>query len=210
MTPPTNLDLEAAVATEFVALADRLDPLPEPGWDTPSLCAGWRVREVVAHMTMPVRYSTEQFMAELRECDGDFTRLSDRVAARDAALPVSALVGNLRDEALHRWVPPGGGQAGALNHVVIHGLDITVPLGVDRAPDERLRAVLDDLTTGGTHAHFGVDAAGMALRATDMDWGFGSGTPVTGAAGDLTLLLCGRRLPAGRIAGDPAGRGTAT
>ena len=25
-------------------------------WDAPSLCEGWRTREVVAHMTMPARY----------------------------------------------------------------------------------------------------------------------------------------------------------
>lgn len=32
---------------------DLLADLDEAGWDHPSLCAGWRVREVVAHMTMP-------------------------------------------------------------------------------------------------------------------------------------------------------------
>ena len=53
-------------------------------WDTPSLCAGWRVRDVVAHMTMPARYSQEEFMAELSRCEFDFTRLSNEVASRDA------------------------------------------------------------------------------------------------------------------------------
>jgi len=38
-------------------------------WDTPSLCAGWRVREVVAHMTMAARYPEDELMAELRRCD---------------------------------------------------------------------------------------------------------------------------------------------
>jgi uncharacterized protein (TIGR03083 family) len=191
------------VTTEFLALADLLDKLPDASWDTPSLCAGWRVREVVAHMTMPVRYSMEQFMAELRDCDGDFTRLSNLVASRDAALPAGALVGNLRDEMMHHWTPPGGGYAGALNHVVIHGLDITVPLGVKRpSPDETVRVVLDDLTRGGTHAHFGFELDGLSLRATDMDWSFGSGAPISGAAADLALLVCGRKLPAGRIDGE--------
>jgi len=202
MKPPTDIDLQSLVTNEFLALADLLDTLPDEGWDTPSLCAGWRVREVVAHLTMPVRYSAAQFGAELRNCDGDFTRLSNVVASRDAALPTSALVGNLRDEMMHHWTPPGGGYTGALNHVVIHGLDITVPLGVRRrSPDETLRVVLDDLTRGGTHAHFGFDLDGLSLRATDMDWRFGSGTPISGAAEDLALLICGRKLPAGRIHG---------
>jgi uncharacterized protein (TIGR03083 family) len=203
MEPTNDSDLQAAVTAEFLTLADLLDDLPDPRWDTPSLCAGWRVREVVAHMTMPARYSTEEFVAELQACGGDFARLSNLVAARDAALPVDTLVSNLRDDVMHQWVPPGGGETGALNHVVIHGLDITVPLGVDEPPREKaLRAVLDDLTWGGTHAHFGFDLDGLRLQATDMDWAFGSGTPISGAAEDLALLICGRRLPAGRISGE--------
>ncbi len=209
MTPPTDADRQSAVTTEYLALADLLDTLPADGWDTPSLCAGWRVREVVAHLTMPVRYSPAQFMAELQACDGDFTRLSNVVAARDAALPVGTLVGTLRDERLHHWTPPGGEYMGALNHVVIHGLDITVPLGVRRpSPDGTLRLVLDDLTRGGIHAHFGFDLDGLSLRATDMDWSFGSGTPISGAAEDLALLICRRTLPPGRIHGDLPGQRT--
>ena len=200
MNPQNDIDLQSAITAEFLALADLLDTQPESGWETPSLCAGWRVREVVAHMTMPVRYSPEEFMAQLQECGGDFTRLSNAVASRDAVLPTTVLVGNLRDDVLHHWTPPGGGQTGALNHVVIHGLDITVPLGVERrSSDETLRVVLDDLTRGGTHAHFGFDVTGLSLQATDMDWSFGSGTPVTGTGQDLALLICGRQLPAGRV-----------
>ena len=129
MTASTEIDPGAAVAAEFLALAEVLDGLPNAGWDTPSLCDGWRVREVVAHVTMPVRYSPEAFRAELQDCGGDFSRLSNRIAARDAALPADVLVGGLRDQTMHRWLPPGGGPIGALNHVVIHALDVTVPLG---------------------------------------------------------------------------------
>jgi uncharacterized protein (TIGR03083 family) len=197
---PAAIDPQSAVGTEFLALADLLGALPDAAWDTPSLCAGWRVREVVAHMTMAVRYPPAEFGALLRDCGGDFTRLSNMVASRDAMLPRGTLEGNLRDEAMHRWAPPGGGYPGALNHVVIHGLDITVPLGVPGRPSaETMRFVLDDLTRGGTHAHFGFDPGGLSLQATDMDWAFGSGKPVRGAAEDLALLICGRSLPPGRI-----------
>lgn len=200
MTTPTDIDLQAAVAAEFLALADLLVTLPEEGWDTPSLCDGWRVREVAAHMTMAARYTEAQFFAELGACDGDFTRLSNSIASRDAELPSSVLVENLRDEGMHRWTPPGGGYTGALNHVVIHSLDITVALGMARrAPDDTIRAVLDDLTHGGAHGHFGFDLDGLILRATDIDWTYGSGEPISGTAKDLALHICGRRLPPGRI-----------
>lgn len=189
----TTTDLQAGVTAEFTWLADVLDGLGDGAWDTPSLCAGWRVREVVAHMTMAVRYTPPEFYAELEACNGDFTLLSDRLATRDAELPTTALVANLRDDAMHAWIPPGGGPIGALSHVVIHGLDVTVPLGVGRpSPDEAVLAVLDHLTLGGGHANFGFELDGLCLQATDRNWIFGSGTPVRGTAADLVLLVSGR------------------
>ena len=199
-TPNDNDDVQPAVAAALLALADLLETLPEPRWDTPSLCEGWRVREVVAHMTMAARYSPAEFGAELGAAQGDFTVLSNRVAARDGALPLGDLLGSLRSDVMQHWTPPGGGSAGALNHAVIHGLDITVPLGAERlSPDDTIRAVLDGLTRGGIHAHFGTDLTGIELRATDLDWSFGSGRLVTGAAQDIALDICGRTLPSGRL-----------
>jgi uncharacterized protein (TIGR03083 family) len=199
-----DADLQPAVAAEFLALADLLDGASDAQWDTPSLCAGWRVREVIAHMTMAARYSEDEFMAELRRCGFDFSRLSNELASRDAGLPAAELVACLRADVMHHWTPPGGGYHGALNHVVIHGLDVTVPLGVPRrSPDETIRVVLDDLTRGGGHAHFGTGIDGRSLQATDLDWAYGSGPALRGAAGDLALVICGRTVPAGRLEGKP-------
>jgi uncharacterized protein (TIGR03083 family) len=199
-----DTDLQPAVAAEFLALADLLDATTDAQWDTPSLCAGWRVREVIAHMTMAARYSEEAFMAELRRCEFDFGRLSNEVAGRDAGLPTGDLVANLRSEVMQHWTPPGGGYHGALNHVVIHGLDVTVPLGVPRrSPDDTIRIVLDDLTKGAVSERFGTTIEGRSLQAADLDWSYGSGPVLRGTAEDLALMLCGRTLPAGRIEGEP-------
>jgi uncharacterized protein (TIGR03083 family) len=199
-----DADLQPAVAAEFQALAGLLDSATGAQWDTPSLCAGWRIREVIAHMTMAARYSEEEFMAELRRCDFDFGRLSNEIAARDAELPASELVASLRSEVMQHWTPPGGGWHGALNHVVIHGLDVTVPLGVPRrSPDATIRVVLDDLTGGGVHERFGTSVQGRSLQATDLDWSYGSGAALRGQAEDLALVLCGRAIPEGRLDGEP-------
>lgn len=209
-TPPTTNDshLQPAVAAEFTSLADLLAAASDAQWDTPSLCEGWRVREVVAHMTMAARYSEAEFMTELRRCDFDFTRLSNEVAGRDAGLPADELVASLRSDVMQRWIPPGGGYHGALNHVVIHGLDVTVPLGVPRrSPDDTIRVVLDDLTADGGHAHFGIVINGRRLEASDLDWSHGSGPVLRGAAEDLALAMCGRAVPAGRLRGEPLQRG---
>ncbi len=55
-----------------------------------ALC-GWRVREVIAHLTMAARYPEQEFMAELQRCGFDFTRLSNEIASRDAGLPTASL-----------------------------------------------------------------------------------------------------------------------
>jgi len=183
-------------------LAEVLASLPPESWDSPTLCTGWRVRDVVAHITMPFRYRPPRFMFEMIRSRGNFNRMADRCARRDAAAPAADLTAALRDNAEHPWKPPGGGLGGALTHDVIHGLDITVALGIDRTvPAGRLAIVLDGITAARSLEFFGASLSGIQLRANDTDWSFGSGTPVTGAAQDLALVVCGRRLPAGRLDG---------
>jgi uncharacterized protein (TIGR03083 family) len=191
--PENRTGFATSLDRSYDTLADLLDRRSAADWDTPSLCEGWRVREVVAHVTMPARYDEAAFMAELHEDDFDFERLSPRIAARDADLPIAELVANLRSETLHRWSPPGGDDHAALNHAVIHSLDITVPLGEPRcATDDAIRTVLDDLTGGGVHAHFGTEIEGRHFIATDIDWSYGTGAPVSDTATALALGLCGR------------------
>jgi uncharacterized protein (TIGR03083 family) len=204
----TESELPAQIAAERRELARVLSDLPALAWNADTLCAGWRVREVVAHMTMPFRYSAARFAAELARSGGRFNLMSDRVARRDAAAVSAAdLLSVLQANATHPWKPPGGGYVGALTHDVIHGLDITVPLGIARrVPEDRLRAVLDAIAAPKARKHFGTDLSGVQLKAEDMDWVSGSGRQLSGAAQDLALVLCGRKLPPGRLHGEPAAR----
>jgi uncharacterized protein (TIGR03083 family) len=199
------------IATERRELAAVLLGLPEERWDEATLCAGWRVREVVAHMTMQYRYSTPHWLFELVKSGFRMNRMLDDRARHDAgAVPYGALAALLRDNAEHPWKPPGGGYEGALTHDVVHGLDFTVPLGVGRrVPEAPLRAVLTGLGSAKGLKWFGVDLDGVALRADDMEWSFGSGAPMTGAAQDLVMVLTGRLLPSGHLSGEPAARYTA-
>ena len=198
------------IAAQRAELAEVLASLPTPSWDEPTLCAGWRVREVVAHITMPFRFSGRRFALELAKSRGRFNDMADRVARRDAAaMSPEDLTGAVRSNTGHPWKPPGGGYTGALAHDLIHGLDLTVPLGLDRpVPEERLRLVLPASLSDRSVKFFGVDLDGIELRAQDMDWTLGAGVPLTGTAADLLLVMCGRTLPAGRLAGEPSVRFT--
>ncbi|GII78453.1 hypothetical protein Sru01_34350 [Sphaerisporangium rufum] len=205
----TDARIREAVAAERREQAELLATLRPEQWDAPTLCEGWRVREVIAHTTMPYRTSVRRTLLDLVKARGNFNRMADRAARRDAArLPAERLIAALRDNAEHPWTPPGGGPAGALSHDVIHGLDITVGLGLDRlVPPERVVMVLAGLRPRNV-AFFGTDLTGVELRATDLDWSYGTGTPLHGLAQDLLLAICGRRLPPDRLKGDPAPRFT--
>ncbi len=185
-----------AVGPQVQALAGALAAQRSTVGDLPSLCEGWTVRNVLAHVTMAARYDPAAFKAELAAAGYDFQTLSDAVAQRDGELPLEELLGHLRSETMAQWAPPGGGAAGALSHVVIHGLDITSANGLARsASDEATRHVLDGLTAGGVQNHFGTQIDGLSLRALDLDWAYGEGTPVEADAGDLVLALAGRARP---------------
>lgn len=191
-------DPQAQVAPTYTGLAELLASVSAETWDAQSLCEKWQVRHVVAHVAMPTRLTPEQFGAEMVAAGGDFTVLSDTVAARDATLPVADHLDALRSQQLHEWQPPGGGADGALSHAVIHSLDVTVAL--DRravAPDDALRAVLDQLTAS-NGAFFGLDLSDVRLDATDTNWSWGTGVPVRATSGELVSLLGGRTLPDGR------------
>ena len=191
-------DLQSLVAPTCEGLADLLASAPAETWNAPSLCEGWQVRHVVAHVTMPARMTPEQYGAEMAAAGGDFGVLSDTVAARDAVLPPADLLAALRSPLLHEWQPPGGGAVGALSHAVIHSLDVTV--AVDRpavAPEEAVVALLDQLTAA-DGGFFGIDLTGVRLEAADTDWTWGSGDGVRADSGLLVALLSGRTLPDGR------------
>jgi uncharacterized protein (TIGR03083 family) len=204
---PSDPELTAMITGHRRQLTDLLAALPASAWDQPSLCAGWRVREVAAHILMTLRTPAWRFAAEMARSGGNFNRMADRVARRDGAAAPAELVAALREHGDTIFQPPGGGVGAGLTHDVVHGLDMTVALGVEHpVPEPTLRAVLDTVNGTQSRKHFGVNLDGIRLQADDIDWSCGSGQVVSGSAQDLALVACGRRLPAGRLQGGASAR----
>jgi len=201
----SDVDLLSAITQVRTQELSMLTALPAAQWDLPTLCDGWRVREVVAHQTMPFRYSRSRIALEMLKSIGQFNRMADRIAKRDAAAPsIDEQLAALRDNLTNPWKPPGGGLQGALCHDVIHSLDIATPLGLElQIPHQYLRLSIDQVT-GRAKNPFGTDLDGTDLQADDCDWNTGSGTPLRGSAQDLLLVYCGRKLPVGRVKGELA------
>jgi uncharacterized protein (TIGR03083 family) len=204
----TDDGIRAATVAERRAQVALYGSLTDEQWNAPSLCSGWRVAEVLAHTTMPFRYSGGRVVRGVLAARGSFDRFADRAARRDAAeLSTGELLTSLRDDVEFEWSPPGGGPLGALSHDVIHGLDVSAALGLDdrHASPERCALVLSGLRPKQLRL-FGVDLTGVRLQATDADWSHGDGEVVQGRAQDLLLAVCGRHQPAGRLTGAAADR----
>lgn len=198
---PRQLDLADPLARETAAERERLAELyaglDTSQWSTPSLCAGWRVREVLAHVTMPYRHSGLRVLRGIASARGDFNRFADRIAHEDTArLSDADLLDALWNNIDHPWRPPGGGQVGALSHDVIHGLDVTEALGLPSVPPDRVRQVLVNAGPRAL-AYFGTDLTGQRLVATDTDLSLGEGPSVVELpARELLLRVTGRLRPA--------------
>lgn len=190
---PEPDDLTTETYAERERLATLLADLDPDQWAAPSLCEGWRVREVVAHLTMPFRTKPPRLLAGLIRARLSFNRFADHDArAVTATMSDAAILELLRENIRHPWRPPGGGQAGALSHDVIHGLDITEPVGLPGAPPSRIARVLEHAGARNLR-YFGVDLAGHRLVADDADVSIGEGTPHQMPAKDILLVVTGRR-----------------
>ncbi|SFS31003.1 maleylpyruvate isomerase family mycothiol-dependent enzyme [Saccharopolyspora flava] len=183
--------MELAVA-ERGDLADYLATLTRGQWEEPTLCAGWRVRDVVAHV---ISYDDLSWPGVLKRA----VRAGFRPGAINEGLVAesrSRSTGELLDRLRANLRPTGpitvnGGMI-PLVDATIHHQDIRRPLGQPREiPPERLRVVLD-LAMKAPPVGAKKRAAGLRLVATDLDWSRGDGPEVRGPAEALLMTLAGR------------------
>jgi uncharacterized protein (TIGR03083 family) len=176
------------------AVADLLSTLTELEWETPSLCAGWRVRDVAAHLAMiPNPPSPGAMLVETVRARGSFHRLNHDIAVRYAQRPPADLVGELRRYADSHRLPVVTNYRNVLFDILVHSQDIAIPLG------RELPLPVDAAAAGATRVwRMGWPfwarrrLRGLQLSATDTGWSAGRGERVTGTIAALLLLLTGR------------------
>lgn len=196
VAPLTVDEVWAVVDRQRAGLADLLEGLTDEQWDVPSLCDGWRVREVAAHLTL-AHTSPGRAVVEAVRARGSFDAMIRDTALRRATAPREELVAALRAMVGSRRRAPGVSPLEPLLDVLVHGQDIALPLGVDRA------VPLDAATTAATRVWtmgwpmaraFGARRRlrGLELVADDVDWAVGAGLRVEGPVAALLLVLTGR------------------
>lgn len=173
-------------------LADLMDDLSPAEWETPSLCAGWRVRDVAAHLTLAHTGIGSAVVGAVR-ARGSFDRMIRDTAIRQARLPVDNYAPMLRSMVGSRRTAPVVTPLEPLTDVLVHGQDIAIPLGRARPmPLDGAATAADRVWSTGFPFRARRRLAGLHLRATDHPWEAGAGEPVEGPLAALLLLLAGR------------------
>jgi uncharacterized protein (TIGR03083 family) len=182
------------IAEQRLGLARLLEGLSDAEWEQPSLCLGWRVRDIAAHVAMaPQVPGLASILAEGIRARGSFHRLNHDIAVRHAARPTSDIVAELRTYADSRRLPVVTNYRNILFDVLVHTQDIAIPLGRDYPmPLEAARAGADRVWTRGWPFWARHRLRGLRLLATDTDWSAGAGAELQGPIGMLLLLLTGR------------------
>lgn len=128
-----------ATDRERIAIADLLDELADDEWEHPSLCDGWRVRDVAAHLSMAQTGVAEAAVALVRARFG-FNRMIHDTAVRRSGRPREEFTAALRGMAGSRKRAPGISHIEPLTDVLVHTQDIVVPLGRSYAMPPRAAA----------------------------------------------------------------------
>ena len=188
-------EIWAAVDIERADLADIIDSLTDEQWMAPSLCEGWRVREVAAHLTHS-HMSPPRMILEALRSGFRFDPMIRRLAVEDSRSRAE-IAAALRSMVGARRKVPGTSVAQPLIELLVHGQDITVPLGIDRPmpPEAALEAAkrLSGMT-------FPINVTqrieGIRLEASDTDFTVGEGRTVRAPISDIVMILAGRLDPA--------------
>ncbi len=145
MTGAADLDVWGAVADERVRLADLLAGVAPEAWAAPSRCAGWSVKDVVAHLVFLAEGTVASVFLTTMRTHPVPSRGTAEVARRLAASTTAdELVDRLRQAAGGRFVVPGLPPTVALGEVLVHRADLGAADGLPaHGADDRLAAVLE-------------------------------------------------------------------
>lgn len=198
-----------AVHEERRQLAEDLEGLADERWDTPSLCPGWTVHDVLAHLIDAATTTRLGFARQMIGARFDFDR-ANAVAVRRhrAGDPVDTLA-SFRAVS-HRTDSPPAAVATRLVEAYVHSEDIRRPLGIRAAyPPEHVFTALTYMARTGAGFGGGKERVrGLRLSPLDLEVHTGDGPEVRGSTIALLLAASGRPVHADELTG--AGVGTMT
>lgn len=204
MRATSHAAILAMVREERASLADLADGLTDTHWEQPSLCALWRVRDVVAHVLSYDDLSAlgwaRRYVVDAKCSIDRFNQIGVDHYADTSNVELTALLRNRTNPRGYMAAFPRIGLLDAM----IHHQDIRRAIDMPRAiPEHRLRAALAaslrmPLTRGAWRARR------LRLIAEDVHWSFGTGHTVVAPGESLLMAVAGRLDALAEIQGDGA------
>ncbi|HEY6295261.1 MAG TPA: maleylpyruvate isomerase family mycothiol-dependent enzyme [Streptosporangiaceae bacterium] len=196
------MDIWPVIHAERKSLAGDLTSLTDEQWTTASLCDGWTVRDVLAHMTSAANLTPPAFFATLIGSGFSFEKVQAKgIAAHRGDSPAATLTGFEKAETSVKH-PPGPSNTW-LGEVIVHSQDIRRPLGIEHQYPAGAVVQVADFYKG-SNALIGTKnrIASLTLRATDTDWSYGTGPEVSGPILSLVMAMTGRKAAIDDLEGD--------
>lgn len=207
---PVCLDQDQAwqvITAERLRLADLLGQLTPGEWDQPSLCEGWAVRDVAAHLTLQQLGPRDAARLMIRY-RGDADRaIFESARGRAADWPAGAILTEIRGTAGSRRHNFGVTYRETLIDILIHTQDIAIALGRDHAmPPEAAAMAATRVWTMRWPPPFPARRVMSRFRvtATDIAWTAGQGPGVRGPVSAILLLSAGRLAALPSLSGEGA------
>jgi uncharacterized protein (TIGR03083 family) len=210
ITHPTALDRDqiwAVIGAERLRLAGLLDGLADRDWEQASLCDGWTIRDVAAHLTLQ-QLGPGAAIGMMLSYRGDTDRaIRERARQRAAAWPTGEIIAGIRATAGSRRHNFGVTHQETLIDILVHGQDIAISLGVVYpAPPGPAAAAATRMWTMRWPPPFPARRTLERFRvtATDIEWSAGQGLRVDAPIGAILLLSAGRLAALPHVSGPGA------
>ncbi|MFI7495289.1 maleylpyruvate isomerase family mycothiol-dependent enzyme [Kocuria sp. M4R2S49] len=193
------------VHAERQALVRDLEDLAARQWATPSLCPGWDVHDVLAHLVDDARTTRLGFLRRLAAAGFDFDRCNARGVARERRADPRDTLAAFRAVSGRTTSAPAP-PATRLVEAFVHGEDIRRPLSLIRAypTGPVVEALRHQLKTSGKLGGGRERAAALRLVATDAELEAGTGPEVRGGVLALLLAVSGRPIGPEELTGPGA------
>lgn len=193
------------VHDERQTLIRDLESLTPKQWTQPSLCPGWDIHDVVAHLVDSAKTSRLGFLRRLIAAKFDFDKDNAHGITMERAATSEATLAEFRRIRKATKTPPAA-LATRLVEVIVHGEDIRRPLGLFHSyPGESIVTALRyQLGTGISFGGGKERAAEFRLQASDSRFEHGSGPEVKGTSLALLMAISGRPVDKEDFSGEGA------
>ncbi|TDP42116.1 maleylpyruvate isomerase family mycothiol-dependent enzyme [Nocardia ignorata] len=190
--PDSRAALWALPHAERASLADDLARLDDDQWSSPSLCGGWTVEDVVAHLTAGASTGRMRWLVSVLGARFDFDKHNERRKAEHLGTTPAETLDGFR-AVVDSTTAPSGDTAAWLGEIVVHAQDIRSPLGLTTTPSIEATTAVAEFFAG---RDFTVPSRtlieGLRLEATDGPFTHGTGPLVRGTTIALTMAMASR------------------